>query len=122
MAMENRTEYIIIGTLLNDTTLDNFFKAQSMLLREEMFTDRKNAFIYRLIKRMHDDGMEETTPYNLYMYVTKKDIKVGNTSNFLSYIMEMARKYYVYDDELDGYVKKLVVNFVKEHKKNVGQR
>jgi len=36
--------------------------------------------------------------------------------------MEMARKYYVYDDELDGYVKKLVVNFVKEHKKNVGQR
>lgn len=118
--MENKTENIVIGTLLNDTPLDRFFQRESMLLKDEMFSDKKNAFIFRLIKRMHDDGSKETTPCDLYLYVVKNNIKVGNMANFCAYMMDLARQYYAYD-ELDVHVKDLVLNFIKM-KRNDGQR
>lgn len=118
--MENKTENIVIGTLLNDTPFDGFYQRESMLLKDEMFSDKKNAFIFRIIQRMHNDGLTKTTPCDLYLYTTTNNIRVGNVGNFCSYMMDLARQHYEYET-LDAHVKDLVLNFIKM-KRNDGQR
>ena len=106
-------EQIVIGTLLNDLGEDKFFAKNRMALRKELFKDRKNAFIFGIIQRMHEDGIEVTSPSDVFAYTNKNNIQYGNVSNFVTYMCELSQRYYAFGD-FSKYVRELVDAYVKE--------
>jgi len=108
----HQLETIVLGTLLNDSGRDGFFDGSRNVLREELFSDRRNAFIFGLIARMKADGERETTPYDILKYAKEKKIRYGDTARFCTYMCELSRNYAF--DGFKKYVRQLVEIYVKE--------
>lgn len=106
-------ERIVIGTLLNDFGDDRFFEKNRMALRKELFTDRKNVFVFGIIERMHEDGINGTNPSGVFGYANDKNIQYGNAVNFVSYMCELAQRYYAFNS-FGKYVRELVDAYVNE--------
>lgn len=92
----DKVERIVIGTMLNDFGEDCFFGSCSMSLRKELFSDRRNAFIFDVISRMNAQGLRSTTPYDVLSYVQTNKIRCGNVQNFVSYMTELACESYAF--------------------------
>lgn len=92
----DKVERIVIGTMLNDFGEDCFFSSCSMSLRKELFSDRRNAFIFDVISRMNAEGLRSTTPYDVLSYVQTNKIRCGSVHNFVSYMTELACESYAF--------------------------
>ena len=97
----DKVERIVIGTMLNDFGEDCFFSSCSMSLRKELFSDRRNAFIFDVISRMNAQGLRSTTPYDVLSYVQTNKIRCGNVQNFVSYMTELACESYSFSSFRD---------------------
>jgi hypothetical protein len=111
----NKIEMIILGTMLNDMGGDNFMQSCRLSLRKELFADKKNAFVFMLLDNMYQDGIKSTTPSDVFKYANDKNIRYGNTGNFLNYLYGLATDYYAFNN-FRNYVKQLVELYIKETK------
>ena len=113
----NKLEGIVLGTILNDFGKDGFMQTNKMSLRKELFTNKKNAFVFGILESMSNDGLASMTPYDVLEYANEKGIKYGNAVNFASYMCDLAFGNYAYND-FKKYVRELVRIYVKEKKLN----
>ena len=111
----SKVEQIVIGTLMNEYGGDGFFDSCRMVLRKELFADRRNAFIFDIVKKMHDEGITETTPHDVFRYATDKNIRYGDMEKFCSYMCEVSDANYAFDG-FGKYVRILVDEYLKERK------
>lgn len=109
----NRLEEIVIGTLLNEYGTDGFFAKHKMVLRKELFADKRNVFLFGLIEGMFLEGRTQTTPKDVLDYAMEKNIRYGNLSNFLTYMCDLAYGNYAFVGFGD-YVRRLVDLYVKD--------
>ena len=107
-----RVERILIGTLLNEYGYDGFMRNGGSVLRAEMFCDKRNAFIFSVIRRMDGDGAVQTTPCDVFRYVTEKGIRCGDTGRLCSYMAEVCENYAW--SSFRRYVKMLVDYFLND--------
>ena len=114
METRERLERIVVGTLLNERQGDGFYKKNKASLKKDVFSDKRNAFIFGILEKMHADGIETTTPYDVVSYCKEKGIKYGNPANFAVYMCEICESYAFLS--LKSYVKELVQYYVKEKK------
>ena len=63
-----KIEQIVLGTLLNDIGDEGFFKGSRNVLRDDLFSDKRNVFVFSVIKRMRGEGMESTSPCDVFRY------------------------------------------------------
>lgn len=109
-------EQVVVGTLLNEYGQDRFFARCCALVREDMFSDRRNAFTFSVIKRMVEDGIVQTTPIDVLEYAERNGIAYGNAQKFCIYMCEIADKYYAFSS-LKDYVRRLIDFYVAEKRR-----
>lgn len=101
---------IVLGTLLND--IGEFYDSCRMSLRRELFSNKRNAFVYGIIEDMHRNGRSETFPINVFNYANEYGIKYGNMTNFCVYMCELSMNYAF--KNFKKYVKELVGFYLRE--------
>ena len=111
----NKLERIVIGTMLNESGKDGFFNGSRIVLRKELFKDKRNVFLFAVLERMYKDGLRRSTPYDVFKYANEKSIPYGNAENFCTYMCEVSENYYVFIG-FKKYVKQLVDLYVKENR------
>ena len=110
----DKVEQIVIGTLLNEYGDDGFFEGSRVVLRKELFNERRNAFIFEVIVRMTNDGLKQTTPYDVFVYCNENGIRYGNMTNFCVYMCDVSVNYAF--NGFKKYVKQLVDYYIREVK------
>lgn len=108
----NKLEQIVIGTLLNEYGYSKFYTKSKSVLNEDLFIDKRNKFIFAIIKEMIDKGIKQTTPYDVAMYATQNNKKYGNLHMFCCYMCDVIQ--YNALGEFKRFVKQLVDEFVKD--------
>lgn len=103
---------MVLGTLLNDHG-DYYSSCKGSLCRE-MFQNKRNAFVFGLIEDMHNDGISDTFPIDVFNYANEKDVKYGNMNNFCVFLCEVAMDN-AYED-FKKYVRELVRFYLKDIK------
>lgn len=111
-----RTEHenIVIGMLLNDFD-GMLMDGGRLFLREELFVDKKNKFIYGIIDKMHRSGERCITPCDVFRYANDNSIAYGDMSNFASYMCELALTRYS-EQEFKRHAKELVRLYIRDKK------
>lgn len=102
-----RLEAIILGSILNDNGSDGFIEENNVALKADLFTGKKNAFLWNVLERMSKDGQTDFTPYSVLRYCDRNDIKYGDLVNFCEYMIELSTDYYAHI-EFSKYVDELI--------------
>lgn len=113
----SKLEEVVVGTLLNDFGHDGFLRSCGMSLRRELFEGRQSSFVFGILESMYRDGLNSTTPLDVFKYANEKGIKYGDATRFASYMCMLATDNYAFVG-FKKYVKELVMTFLKERKSN----
>lgn len=108
---------IVLGTILNDSGEEQFMNKYSMSLPKDVFSDKRNAFIYGLIYDMHSCGRTSFTPHDVLEYAIEKGVKYGNVVNFCLYMCELSERFYAPFGILE-HIRRLVKMYISDKKRN----
>lgn len=85
MGYTRNNEKAVIGTLMSEPEL---FETYGISLTKEIFSDKRNAFIFGIMDDMRKDGCVSFYPYDIFVYADEKNIAYGDMVRFCSYMCE----------------------------------
>lgn len=106
-----KLEQIVLGTLMNDISL---LQTHRVSIRKEMFSDKRNAFVFGIIEQMFNDGLTETAPYDVFVYSLQNNIRYGDANKFCVYMCQLTDNYAVVG--FPKYLRDLVKIYLSEVK------